>query len=790
MTGETYSLPMVALRGLTILPEEVRHFDVSREKSLLAIEEAVKNGQKLFVSAQKDLETEEPGAEDVYLVGCVVTIRQVVKLPKKMSRVLVSGEARASLVRLDSETPYLQATVVELPDDEDVSEEQTAENPMNLEAMIRGLQDVFKEYLLKNPKLSKELGMQVEAIRDLKHLVDVIAANMPFSFEDAQELLEETNLMRRYELLVYKIVNEIQAQKVKEEIQSKVKERVDKNQREYILREELKVIREELGDDNTMSDADEFQQAVDALKASKEVKEKLNKEIKRFRNSMNSPAEVGVIRTYIETMLEMPWDKTCKEHKDIAFARQVLDEDHYGLEKVKERVLEYLAVRALTKKGEAPIICLVGPPGTGKTSIAKSLSRALKKPYVRISLGGVRDEAEIRGHRKTYVGAMPGRIITAFKAAGVKNPLMLLDEIDKISSDYKGDTASALLEVLDSEQNSHFVDHYIELPTDLSQVLFIATANDLSTVSKPLLDRMEIIEVSSYTKNEKLHIAKEHLVPKQLEKNGLMAKQLKFSDKALESMIDGYTREAGVRSLEREIAKVCRKAVRQLYHGNGELNEEVKSIRITDKNLKDFLGKVKFKPENIHKKNEVGIVRGLAWTSVGGDTLEIEVNTMPGKGELILTGQMGDVMQESARIALTYVRSITSGRKYKVEQEYFDTHSIHLHIPEGAVPKDGPSAGVTMTTAMLSAVTGIPVHADVAMTGEVTLRGRVLPIGGLKEKLLAAKTAGMKKVLVPSENRSDVEEFDEEITGGMEIVFVSEMKQVLEHALVPGNQDK
>ena len=776
MTGETYSLPMVALRGLTILPEEVRHFDVSREKSLLAIEEAVKNGQKLFVSAQKDLETEEPGAEDVYLVGCVVTIRQVVRLPKKMSRVLVSGEARASLVRLDSETPYLQATVVELPDDEDVSEEQTAENPMNLEAMIRGLQDVFKEYLLKNPKLSKELGMQVEAIRDLKHLVDVIAANMPFSFEDAQELLEETNLMRRYELLVYKIVNEIQAQKVKEEIQSKVKERVDKNQREYILREELKVIREELGDDNTMSDADEFQHAVDALKASKEVKEKLNKEIKRFRNSMNSPAEVGVIRTYIETMLEMPWDKTCKEHKDIAFARQVLDEDHYGLEKVKERVLEYLAVRALTKKGEAPIICLVGPPGTGKTSIAKSLSRALKKPYVRISLGGVRDEAEIRGHRKTYVGAMPGRIANGIKQAGVKNPLMLLDEIDKVSNDYKGDTFSALLEVLDGEQNNKFVDHYLEVPMDLSEVLFITTANSLQTIPRPLLDRMEVIEVTSYTENEKLHIAQEHLIPKQMEENGIEKGKLTIQSAALKKIINNYTKEAGVRNLERTIGQICRKTARLI------MEEDKKKVTVTSKNLSDFLGKEHFNYLMANKKDEIGISRGLAWTQVGGDTLQIEVNVMPGKGELMLTGQLGDVMKESAQAGITYIRSIASD--YKVEPEFFQENDIHVHIPEGAVPKDGPSAGITMATAILSAIIKKPVRADLAMTGEITLRGRVLPIGGLKEKLLAAKYAKIKEVLVPAENKPDIQELDKEITDGLTITFVSSMKEVLNKALV------
>ena len=775
MTGETYSLPMVALRGLTILPEEVRHFDVSREKSLQAIEEAVKNGQKLFVSAQKDLEIEEPGAEDVYLVGCVVTIRQVVKLPKKMSRVLVSGEARASLVRMDSETPYLQATVVELPDDEVVSGEREEDDPMNREAMIRGLQDVFKEYLLKNPKLSKELGMQVESIHDLKYLTDVIAANMPFSFEDAQELLEETNVMRRYELLVYKIVNEIQAQKVKEEIQSKVKERVDKNQREYILREELKVIREELGDDNTMSDADEFQQAADALKASKEVKEKLNKEIKRFRNSMNSPAETGVIRTYIETMLEMPWDKTCKEHKDIAFARQVLDEDHYGLEKVKERVLEYLAVRALTKKGEAPIICLVGPPGTGKTSIAKSLSRALKKPYVRISLGGVRDEAEIRGHRKTYVGAMPGRVTVALEQAGVANPLMLLDEIDKTSSDYKGDTSSALLEVLDPEQNSHFNDHYVELPQNLSEVLFIATANDIQGIPRPLLDRMEVIEISGYTENEKEHIAKEHLIPKQMEANGIPKGKLSIQSTALRKIINNYTKEAGVRNLERLIGQICRKTARLI------MEEGKEKVTVTGKNLSDFLGQEKYNYLMANKKDEIGIARGLAWTQVGGDTLQIEVNIMPGKGEFVLTGQLGDVMKESAQAGISYIRSVAS--KYGIDQEFFQENDIHVHIPEGAVPKDGPSAGITMATAMLSAIVGKPVRADLAMTGEITLRGRVLPIGGLKEKLLAAKYAKIKEVLVPKENKPDIKELDEEITDGLKITFVENMNEVLERAL-------
>ena len=774
MTGETYSLPMVALRGLTILPEEVRHFDVSREKSLQAIEEAVKNGQKLFVSAQKDLEIEEPGAEDVYLVGCVVTIRQVVKLPKKMSRVLVSGEVRASLVRMDSETPYLQATVVELPDDEVVSGEREEDDPMNREAMIRGLQDVFKEYLLKNPKLSKELGMQVESIHDLKYLTDVIAANMPFSFEDAQELLEETNVMRRYELLLYKIVNEIQAQKVKEEIQSKVKERVDKNQREYILREELKVIREELGDDNTMSDADEFQQAADALKASKEVKEKLNKEIKRFRNSMNSPAETGVIRTYIETMLEMPWDKTCKEHKDIAFARQVLDEDHYGLEKVKERVLEYLAVRALTKKGEAPIICLVGPPGTGKTSIARSVARALGRSYVRICLGGVNDEAEIRGHRRTYVASMPGRIVKAFCQAKTNNPLVLLDEIDKIGKDYKGDPSAALLEVLDPEQNKHFSDHYMEIPINLSHAMFWCTANSLESIPLPLRDRMEIIQLSGYTDNEKFHIAKEFLWKKQKNANGLTNSQITITDKAIRMIIARYTREAGVRDLERKLILLCQKAAKSIATG------EKDKVRISERNLKEYLGKEVHTIRMANKRAQVGIVRGLAWTAVGGETLEVEVGIMPGNGKLLLTGKLGDVMKESAQIALTYVRSQTAKL---VKDSYYAEHDIHIHVPEGAVPKDGPSAGVTMATALYSAVTGWKVRADIAMTGEISLRGSVLAIGGLKEKMLAAKAAGIAQVFIPKDNESDLAEFSEDILEGITVTTVSSVKEIWKQSI-------
>ena len=775
MNRETMSLPMVALRGVAVLPEMVRHFDVSREKSLKAIEEAMEGNQKIFLSAQKDIEAEDPKMADVYQVGCVATIRQIVKLPKKINRVLVSGDTRACINTIEFEEPYLRANVTIMPDEDTSVEDIGAEeHPLNMEAMLRGMKDFFKEYLLKNPKLSKELALQIENINELSRLVNVIAANVPFSYLDAQQLLEETNLMRRYELLAYKLVNEIQILNVKDEIQAKVKERVDKNQREYILREELKLIREELGDDNTLSDAEEFQQKTDELQAPEEVKEKLNKEIKRFKNSMGNPAEIGVTRTYIETVLEMPWDKMCEEHQDIAFAKQVLEEDHYGLEKVKERVLEFLAVRALTKKGETPILCLVGPPGTGKTSIAKSLARALKKPYVRISLGGVRDEAEIRGHRKTYVGAMPGRIANGLKQAGVKNPLMLLDEIDKVSNDYKGDTFSALLEVLDSEQNHKFRDHYLEVPVDLSEVLFVTTANTLQTIPRPLLDRMEVIEVSSYTENEKMHIAMEHLIPKQMEKHGLTSEQLTISKKALWKIARNYTKEAGVRPLERKIGDICRKAAREI------LETKKNAVHVTERNLHTYLGKELYQMKN--DSDEVGIVRGLAWTSVGGDTLQIEVNVMPGEGEILLTGQLGDVMKESARTGISYIRSVS--KEYKIPEDFFKSHDVHIHIPEGAVPKDGPSAGITMATAMMSAITGRKVRADLAMTGEITLRGRVLPIGGLKEKLLAAKNAGIQTDIVPKENEIDVEELSSEITKGLEIIPVSHMEEVLKIAFV------
>ncbi len=770
MDNERKSLPMVALRGMTIMPEMVVHFDVSRERSIAAIQEAMVEEQKIFLAAQKSIETEDPGQEDVYDVGTVGTIKQLIKLPKHIVRVLVSGENRGILRRIEQKDPYLRAEVEVI----DESGLVIPDDPKN-QAMERSLKDMFVEYASKNGKMSKEAVAQLADIKGLKKLVDEIAANIPLSYTDQQELLSETDFWKRYEKLAFRLVNEVQIMDIKDEIQRKVKERVDKHQREYILREQLKLIREELGEDSTVSDAEEFEAELKKLKAPKEVKEKLKKEISRFKSSLNSPSENAVIRTYIETLLEMPWDKASKDNEDIAYAKQVLDEDHYGLEQVKERILEFLAVRTLTKKGDSPILCLVGPPGTGKTSIAKSLARAMKKKYVRISLGGVRDEAEIRGHRKTYVGAMPGRIANGIRAAGVKNPVMLLDEIDKVSTDYKGDTFSALLEVLDSEQNSRFRDHYLEVPLDLSEVMFITTANTLQTIPRPLLDRMEVIEISSYTENEKLHIALEHLIPKQLERNGLSPEQLTFSRHAVWKMARNYTKEAGVRQLEREIGNVCRKAAKEL------LTTDRKKIAVTDRNIQKFLGKEKYSYQMVNPEPEVGIVRGLAWTSVGGDTLQIEVNVMPGSGEIMLTGQLGDVMKESARTGISYIRSVS--RNYGIADDFFEKHDIHVHIPEGAVPKDGPSAGITMATAMLSAVTERKVRADLAMTGEVTLRGRVLPIGGLKEKLLAAKNAGMKTVLVPKENKADVEEISTEITKGLEILYVENMDEVLRQAL-------
>lgn len=771
MISERKSLPMIALRGMTVMPGMVVHFDISREKSKAAVQQAMLESQQIFLSAQKDFEVSDPAQEDIYEIGTVATVKQIIKMPQHIIRVLVSGETRGILNKIEFTAPYLRAEV-EVLDESDV----TIPDDLNGEAMVRSLKELYTRYAARNGKLNKESVAQIIAINDLKKLVEEIAANLPLYYTEQQEILEQTDFWVRYEMLSLKLMKEIEVLELKDDIQKKVKERVDKHQKEYLLREQLKVIREELGEDTTMNDAEEFTKAAEELDAPEEVKEKLRKEIGRFKSSMNSQSESAVIRTYIETLLEMPWNHSVEENYDLAYAENILAQEHYGLDPVKERVSEFLAVRALTKKGSSPILCLVGPPGTGKSSIAQSLARAAKRPFVRISLGGIRDEAEIRGHRKTYVGAMPGRIANAVKTAGVKNPVMLLDEIDKISSDYnKGDTFSALLEVLDSEQNSKFRDHYLEVPLDLSEVMFVATANDLHTIPRPLLDRMEIIEVSSYTENEKLHIAMEHLIPKQLEKHGLTREMLSFSKKAVWKMAKNYTREAGVRQLEREIGNICRKVAKEI------LTTDKKRITITERNLSKYLGKEKYSFQMVNSEDEVGIVRGLAWTSVGGDTLQIEVNSMPGKGEVVLTGQLGDVMKESAQTAISYVRSIA--KNYGVEKDFFESHDIHVHIPEGAVPKDGPSAGITMATAILSAAANRKVRANLAMTGEITLRGKVLPIGGLKEKLLAAKNADIHTVLIPKKNQTDVEELSAEITKDMNIVPVETMKEVLNLAL-------
>lgn len=763
-------LPAVALRGMVILPGMIAHFDVSREKSIKAVEACMMEEQKIFLVTQKDVEQEDPAQEDLYRIGIIAEVKQVIKLQNNIVRILVEGKERAELSSFLDHPDYLLAEVVCFDETE---EELTGEVQM---AMVRGIQETFERYGAVNKRLGKELQRQVRENTELEKLMDQLANNLPVGYEEKQKILEAVSLTERYEVLMALLLKEIEIIAIKNEFQAKVKERVDKNQKEYILREQMKIIREELGEDNTESDADHFLAELKQLKAGKEVKDKIRKEISRFKNISSSSSESAVSRGYIETLLELPWDKASKDNKDIKNAERILNEDHYGLEKVKERMLEFLAVRNLTKKGQSPIICLVGPPGTGKTSIARSVARALDKKYVRISLGGVRDEAEIRGHRKTYVGAMPGRIINGLRSAGVKNPLLLLDEIDKMSSDYKGDTASALLEVLDAEQNSKFRDHYVEIPVDLSEVFFIATANSLQDIPRPLLDRMEVIEVTSYTENEKAHIAREHLLGKQMERNGIRPDQLMVSNRALAKIIRGYTREAGVRNLERKLGEIARKAAREIYEN------DKKRVRITEQNLEKYLGKEKYSFDRKNETDEIGIVRGLAWTSVGGDTLEIEVNIMPGKGEIQLTGQLGDVMKESAQAGLSYIRSVSE--EYKIPKKFFQENDIHIHIPEGAVPKDGPSAGITMATAMLSAITKTPVRADVAMTGEITLRGRVLPIGGLKEKTLAAKNAGIKTVCVPKKNEKDIEEISAEIKKGLEIVYVEKLPEVLEVAFV------
>ena len=762
-------MPAVALRGMVILPGMVAHFDVSRAKSIKAVEEAMMDEQKIFLVAQKDVEQENPDIEDLFKIGIIAEVKQVIKLQNNIVRILVEGKERAELSAFLENPDYLLAEIIRFDEEVDDGLPEEAK-----EAMLRSIQETFGKYVVVNPKMGKELQRQLSEITDLEKLMNQLANSLPVHFEEKQKILDAVSMTERYEVLMALLLKEIEIIAIKNDFQAKVKAHVDKNQKEYLLREQMKVIREELGEDNTESDADHFMDALGKIKADKEVKEKIKKEIDRFKNISSSSSESAVARGYIETLLELPWNKTSRDNKDLKNAEQILNADHYGLEKVKERMLEFLAVRNLTSKGESPIICLVGPPGTGKTSIARSVAKALDKKYVRISLGGVRDEAEIRGHRRTYVGAMPGRIVNGLRSAGVKNPLMLLDEIDKMSSDYKGDTASALLEVLDAEQNKKFRDHYVEIPIDLSEVLFIATANSVQDIPRPLLDRMELIEVTSYTENEKLHIAKEHLLAKQMERNGIRPEQLAITDKAMAKIISGYTREPGVRNLERKLGEICRKAARPLYEGEKE------KIKVTEQNLEKFLGKEKYSFDKKNDTDEVGIVRGLAWTSVGGDTLEIEVNIMPGKGEFQLTGQLGDVMKESAQAGISYIRSVSE--EYHIPKKFFQENDIHIHIPEGAVPKDGPSAGITMATAMLSAITKTPVRADVAMTGEITLRGRVLPIGGLKEKTLAAKNAGIKTICVPKKNEKDIDEISPEIKKGLKIVFVEQMKDVLDVA--------
>jgi ATP-dependent Lon protease len=763
------NMPAVALRGLTILPGMIAHFDISRERSLRAVEEAMEQDQKIYLVTQRNVDSEDPTQEDLYQMGIVADIKQVVRLQNDVVRILVDGISRAALLGFTGNEKYLEAEICYCDSNADSLPDDLRE------AMLLGVREAFHRYAAVVGKISKELIRQIDQYEDLEKLIDYVTNNLPVSYELKQQVLEAEDINDRYQVIVSLLLSQVEVISIKNELQKKVKVRVDKHQKEYVLREQLGVIREELGE-NADSEADEYEKKLSELDAPDYVKEKTKKEIKRFRNMSSSSSESTVERGYIETVLELPWNKMSVDNKDLDHAAQVLDDDHYGLKDVKERILEFLAVRNLTSKGESPIICLVGPPGTGKTSIARSIASALEKKYVRISLGGVRDEAEIRGHRKTYIGAMPGRIVNGLRQAGVSNPLMLLDEIDKVSSDYKGDTSAALLEVLDSEQNSRFRDHYIEMPVDLSEVLFIATANEVSGIPKPLLDRMELIEVSSYTENEKFHIAKEHLVEKQKSKNGIKKEQLTITDSALKDIIRLYTREAGVRSLERTIGKLCRKAAREIF------KDSEAAVKVTKTNLKTYLGNPKYSPEKKNDRAEVGIVRGLAWTSVGGVTLEVEVNVLPGKGELVLTGKLGDVMKESAQAALSYVRSISEG--YGIDAEFYTKHDIHIHIPEGAVPKDGPSAGITMATAMLSAITDRAVRADVAMTGEITLRGRVLPIGGLKEKLLAAKVIGIKTVCIPKDNEKDLEEISKEITDGMEIVPVERFSQVEKIAFV------
>ena len=762
-------MPAVPLRGMTVLPGMMAHIDLNRKKSIVALERATKGGNRLFLVTQKQIDTEEPGKDDLYAMGCIVSIKQVITLQNKVLRVLVQGESRGKLLQFDEEQDKYLLAEVEVKFLQRGQWENAEE-----EARIRMLKDAISQYLLYQPNVPKIVAVTATDSSDLSELIQVCINYIPFYHQIRQEFLEEYDEEKLYDLLLEKLTDEVEVLRVRADLKSKLKKQVDKHQRDYMLREQMNMIKKELGDDDTVSDADRFTADLENLDAPDSIKEKIRKEITRFKTVNGSSSESAVQRAYIETLLELPWNKASKDNGDIHRAEKILNRDHYGLEQVKERILEFLAVRTLTADGESPIICLVGPPGTGKTSIARSVAESLEKEYVRICLGGVRDEAEIRGHRRTYVGAMPGRFATALKNAGVNNPLMLLDEIDKLGNDYKGDPASALLEVLDSKQNHAFRDHYVEIPLDLSKVLFLATANSVADIPRPLLDRMELIELNSYTVQEKFHIAKEHLWGRALKNNGLTRKNLSITPQGLTDLILLYTKEAGVRELERKIGELCRKVAKLIVKG------EKTTVRITEKNLEQYLGKPKYRLDEKNQKDEIGIVRGLAWTAVGGDTLQIEVNIMPGKGAVELTGRLGDVMKESAAAGISYIRSVAND--YRINQDFFKKKDIHIHIPEGAVPKDGPSAGITMATAVLSAITEIPVHANLAMTGEITLRGRVLPIGGVKEKILAAKMAGITKVLVPKDNERDVVRLEAEILEGMEIVYADTMEDVLKHA--------
>lgn len=766
-------IPVIPLRKQCVFPNTITHIDINRKKSIATIEKAMAVDETVFLVAQKEEKMDLPQLADLYTIGVRGQIKQVIKMPNDLIRVVIETKERCKLEQLETDDIFLG--VVSICAEKELDLSDTLEQNKQ-EAMKRQIIDMYQAYVSSQQKKNQGLVNHAKTIQKVADVLDYIAAQLSIDFEKKQLLLETIDVYNRFSYLGQFLQDEIEIQAIRNDLTNAVKQSVDQNHREFVLREQLKFIRKELGDDEDGDEIAEFRAQIEKLNAKEEVKSKLNKEVSRLAKLNGSSSESAVERTYIETLLELPWENGSKDNTDIAQAEKILKDDHYGLEKIKERIVEYLAVRQLCEKGSTPILCLVGPPGTGKTSIAKSMARAMNREYVRICLGGVRDEAEIRGHRKTYVGAMPGRIAVALKQAKVKNPLILLDEIDKMGNDRRGDTTSAMLEVLDGEQNDRFMDHYLEIPLDLSDVVFVATANDISKIEGPLKDRMEMIEVSSYTAVEKLHIAKEHLMKKQLKAHGLCKKNLSITDKAFEKMILSYTKEAGVRSLERQIATICRKVAKQVI-----LDSNYK-IKITGKNLEEYLGKEKYKLEKANKKAEVGIVRGLAWTSVGGVTLQVEVNDMPGKGELKLTGQLGDVMKESAMTALSCVRYLAD--QYEVSKEYFEKHDLHIHIPEGATPKDGPSAGVTMTTAILSAATQKKVRADLAMTGEITLRGRVLAIGGLKEKLLAAKMAGVKIVCIPEENAGDLAEIDKEIKTGLNIIPVNHIEEILEIAFV------